>query len=87
MKRDSDPGHYRAQIFGGAKVIKTNSMENDISRKILTAQGIRIIRKEVGGTCGRRIRFDTVTNTVFCRPAGQIGSKTARRRDLSSNFT
>jgi chemotaxis protein CheD len=94
MKRDSDPGHYRAQIFGGAKVIKTNSIENDISlknidiaRKILTAQGIRIIRKEVGGTRGRRIRFDTVTNTVFCRFAGQIRSKTARRRHLSSNFT
>lgn len=87
MKRDSNPGHYRAQIFGGAKVIKTDSTDNDISLKILTAQGIRIIRKEVGGTRGRRIRFDTATNTVFCRFAGQIRSKTARRRDLSSNFT
>ncbi len=87
MKMDTKPGHYLAQIFGGAKVIKTDSMDNDIARKILTAQGIPIIRKEVGGTRGRRIRFDTVTNTVFCGFAGQIGSKTARRRDLSSNFT
>lgn len=87
MKRDSNPGHYLAQIFGGAKVIKTNSTDNDIARKILTTQGIRIIRKEVGGTRCRRIRFDTVTNTVFCRLTGQIRSKTARRRHLSSNFT
>ena len=66
MKMDTKPGHYRAQIFGGTKVIKTNSTDNDIglknidiARKILTVQGIRIIRKEVGSTRGRRIRFDT----------------------------
>jgi len=87
MKMDTKPSHYLAQIFGGAKVIKTDSTDNDIARKILTAQGIRIIRKEVGGTRGRRIRFDTVTNTVFCRLTGQIRSKTARRRHLFSNFT
>ena len=87
MKMDTKPSHYLAQIFGGAKVIKTNSTDNDIARKILTAQGIRIIRREVGGTRGRRSRFDTVTNTVFCRLTGQIRSKTARRRHLSSNFT
>jgi len=94
MKMDTKPSHYLAQIFGGAKVVKTDSTDNDIApknidiaRKILTAQGIPIIRKEVGGTRCRRIRFDTVTNTVFCRLAGQIRSKTARRRHLFSNFT
>ena len=82
MKTDSDPSHYRAQIFGGAAVIKTNNPGSDIGQKnievvqkILTAHRIRIIREEVGGTRGRRVRFDTATNTVFCRFAGQIGKK------------
>jgi chemotaxis receptor (MCP) glutamine deamidase CheD len=49
------------------------------AQKILTARRIRIIRKEVGGTRGRRVRFDTATNTVFCRFAGQIAKN---RREL-----
>ncbi len=82
MKSDPVPSHYRAQVFGGAAVIKTSSNEYkvgqknvDIIRKILTAHHIRIIREEVGGTRGRRVRFDTSTNTVFCRFAGQVGKK------------
>ena len=85
MKFDSVPGHYRAQIFGGAVVIKTSShksnigQENiDIARKILANHRIRIIREEIGGTRGRRVRFDTSTNTVFCRFAGQVGKKYRR---------
>lgn len=86
MKTDSDPGHYRAQIFGGGAVIKTNNPGSDIGRKnievaqkMLTAHRIRIIREEAGGTRGKRVRFDTATNTVFCRFAGQIAKK---RREL-----
>jgi chemotaxis protein CheD len=82
MKMDSAASHYCAQIFGGAVVIKTNNSGSDIgqknidiAQKILTDRSIRIIRKEVGGTRGRRIRFDTAANTVFCRFAGQIGKK------------
>lgn len=81
MKFDPVPGHYQAQVFGGAVVIKTNNEYNvgqkniDLVRKILTAHRIRITREEVGGTRGRRVRFDTSTNTVFCRFAGQVGKK------------
>ena len=82
MKFDPVPGHYRAQVFGGAAVIKTSNKEYnfgqkniDIARKILTAHHIRIIEEEVGGTRGRRIKFDTSTNTVFCRFTGQVGKK------------
>lgn len=82
MAADSVPAHYRAQIFGGAEVIETNSSDNDIgrknidiARKILTDHRIRIIREEVGGALGRRIRFDTATNTVFTRFAGQVGKQ------------
>lgn len=82
IKFDPIQGHYRGQIFGGAAVIKTSSNEYnigqkniDIVRKILTAHRIRIIREEIGGTRGRRVRFDTSTNEVFCRFAGQVGKK------------
>ena len=81
MKFDPVSDHYRAQIFGGAAVIKTSNNYNvgqkniDIVRKILTAHRIRIIREEIGGTRGRRVRFDTSTNEVFCRFAGQVGKK------------
>lgn len=82
MKLDPVPSHYRAQIFGGAAVIKTASdkasigkVNSDTARKILANHRIRIIREEVGGTRGRRVRFDTSTNSVFCRFAGQVGKK------------
>jgi chemotaxis protein CheD len=82
LESDPVPGHYRAQVFGGAAVIKTNSKRYNIgqnnievAKKILTVHRIRITREEVGGTRGRRIKFDTSTNTVFCRFAGQIGKK------------
>ena len=79
MGLDPFPNHYRAQIFGGAAVLKTTSdnesigtMNSDTARRILTNHRITIIREEVGGTRGRRVRFDTSTNTVFCRFAGQV---------------
>ena len=82
MKLDPEPGHYRAQIFGGANVVKTTSdkasigqVNSDTARKLLVDHRIRIIREEVGGARGRRVRFDTSTNTVFCRFAGQPGKK------------
>lgn len=86
MKIDPAPNHYRAQLFGGAAVIKTNSegygigeKNIDIARKILAAHRIRIIKEETAGTRGRRIRFDTATNETFCRFAGQIGKKYNKR--------
>lgn len=82
MKFDEKASHYQAQIFGGAAVIKISSSKSDvgqkniaITRKILAAHGIVITREEIGGTRGRRVRFDTATNTVFCRFAGQVGRK------------
>ncbi len=82
LKRDPAPTHYIAQVFGGAFVIKTQRGELSIgqdnieaARSVLAAHHIRIGREEVGGTRGRRIRFDTSTNTVFCRFAGQVGKK------------
>jgi chemotaxis protein CheD len=76
---DPEPGHYRAMVFGGAAVVKTTGGESDIGKsnaeaalRILAKARIRVVRKEVGGTRGRRVKFDTRTGTVQTRFAGDI---------------
>ena len=61
MKSDPAPNHYRAQVFGGAAVIKTktnayNIGQNNINVALetLAAHRIRVINKEIGGQRGRR---------------------------------
>jgi len=82
FESDPDPTHYRAQIFGGAAVLEAKSDKYNIGHnnieiaiETLAAYRIRVIKKEVGGPKGRRIIFDTSTNTVTCRLAGQVGKK------------
>ena len=79
MKFDPNPKNYRAEIFGGAAVIKTSSDENiigqkniDIARRILNNHQIRIIKEDTAGKKGRRIKFNTETKTTLTRLAGQI---------------
>lgn len=79
MRFDQVPEHYTAQVFGGAAVVKTTGTGPAVgelnladARNVLARRRIAITREEVGGTRGRRIRFDTSTNTVFCRFAGQV---------------
>jgi len=91
MSFDPEASHYQAQVFGGAAVIKTVSSEQnvgqkniDIAKKILNTYRISIIREEIGGQRGRRVSFDTATNTVFCRFAGQIGKKYKQHQEIGS---
>jgi chemotaxis protein CheD len=88
MEIDPDASHYRAQIFGGAAVIKTKSSaysigENNINiaLEVLAHYRIRIINKDIGGTRGRNIIFDTSTNTVHCRFAGQVSKKYRKKKE------
>ncbi len=87
LKRDSDPTHYRASIFGGAAVLKRAGTEGDIGQAnveaaldALRGAHIRVARQEVGGTRGRRITFDTETGEIACRFAGDIPRKHPPRR-------
>ncbi len=86
LEIDGDVSHYRAQVFGGAAVLKTQSQAYsigekniDIAMEVLGHYRIRVINKDVGGTRGRNIIFDTSKNTVHCRFAGQV-SKQHRKR-------
>ncbi len=78
MAVDDNPFHYRAQIFGGGAVVDALTDSRDIggrnmlvAQEVLDSHRIRIIKKDIGGTRGRRIKFDTATNTVRCRYTGQ----------------
>jgi chemotaxis protein CheD len=82
MAIDNSPTHYRAMIFGGAAVLKTESGQSDIGRKnvdvamkALADAHIRVAHKEVGGRRGRRVTFETETGTVKCRFAGDVGRR------------
>jgi len=82
LRIDDDPRHYRASVFGGAAVLKAGDAEGGIGQanviaalEVLQAAGIRLARKEVGGTRGRRITFNTQTGEIECRLAGDIPRK------------
>jgi chemotaxis protein CheD len=82
MKRDDDPTHYRAGVFGGAAVLKTGGAEGAIGEanvkvaaEVLHAARIRVAQREVGGVRGRRVTFDTETGEITCRFAGDIPRK------------
>lgn len=87
LKIDSEPRHYQASIFGGAAVLKTPNADGSIGQgnvaaalEVLKAAGIRVVRQEVGGTRGRRVRFNTQTGEIECRFAGDIPRKKTPQR-------
>jgi len=82
MRIDGNPHHYWAGIFGGAAVLRAGAAGGGIGRAnvvvaavVLQEAGFRVARKEVGGTRGRRVNFNTQTGEIECRFAGDIPRK------------
>lgn len=81
LEIDPEPTHYRAGVFGGASVLKTaggtgiGPANVAAAMEVLHAAHIRIAHEEVGGTRGRRVRFNTQTGEMECRFAGDIPHK------------
>ena len=72
-----------AQIFGGAKVVRSISMdigrENvDMARRILHHFGIHIVSEDVEGQLGRKVVFNTFTGEAVVLKVKQL-----RRTDWS----
>jgi len=89
MAIDSNPYHYTAQVFGGAAVVDALKANGNIGKRnidmalaVLGQLNIKITNKDVGGTQGRRIKFDTATNTVAFTYAGRTedGKRLAAKR-------
>ena len=84
MEIDPEPAHYHAAVFGGAAVLKTPNADGRIglanieaALEVLRGSHLRIARQEVGGTRGRRIRFNTQTGQIECRFAGDVPGRRA----------
>jgi len=60
-----------AKIFGGANQINSSinvgERNAQIAREQLTAHGIRILKENLGGNVGRKLRFDTGTGEVLMK--------------------
>jgi len=89
MAIDNNPYHYSAQIFGGAAVVDSLRANGDIgarniemAKQMLNALKIQVTNKDVGGKFGRRIKFNTATNTVESALSGQTedGKQLAEKR-------
>ncbi len=95
MTIDADSANYTAQIFGGGHVTKSHlEFQNGIgdqnikiAEDILRKYRIKVIHKDVAGSKGRKIFFDTSTNIVASRFIGDTkeGQRlSAIRKDISS---
>ncbi len=71
MKLGSSKQNIVAKLFGGANQLNSSINVGDrnvlVAREQLAEMGIRIISENVGGTIGRKIRFNTNTNEVLMR--------------------
>jgi chemotaxis protein CheD len=86
LEIDPHATHFRANVIGGAALLKTAHDDGGIGRAnveaalaVLRSAGIRVAGQEVGGTRGRRIRFNTQTGEIECRFAGDIPRKGVAR--------
>jgi chemotaxis protein CheD len=74
--------NLKAKVFGGAAVIKsTSGMLNVGARNIILAEDmlrderIPIISKDVGGSLGRKLLFNTETGSVLLRKIKPRGER------------
>jgi chemotaxis protein CheD len=69
----------RAKIVGGGHVlqISTNIGDRNIQfvREYLTNEGIQIVGEDVGGRCGRQVRFHPLTGTAQVKPLANTESR------------
>jgi chemotaxis protein methyltransferase CheR len=77
MKQGGDRSRLRAKVFGGAKVLNVQSERLNVGSKnaafvleYLSAEGIPVEAKCLGGTSGLLVRFDPHTGRARAKPLG-----------------
>lgn len=71
----ADKASLKAKLFGGACVLGTRDNVNsylgdsnvELARRLLKQEGIPIIAEDVGGSCGRKLVFDTANGSVLVK--------------------
>ena len=79
------PSRLTAQVFGGSAAISKCCEKHCVSREnaelafsFLRARNIPVISADTGGTCGRRIHFDTGSGAVLVEPLKEQGFESCR---------
>lgn len=70
-----DPKNLEAKVFGGASVIKNNTLEKDnvgsqnvqMALEVLNREGIKVVVSDTGGLRGRKLFLFTDTKEVFIK--------------------
>jgi chemotaxis protein CheD len=71
------PDRLQAKIFGGATLAKTPDATSlglrnaEIARRLLEERRIPVIAEDTGGSCGRKLRFETHAGTAWVRFLGE----------------
>ncbi len=82
-KAGANPMYIKAKLAGGAHMFGFKNSDNSIfnigeknvktCKEMLTKLRVPIISKDVLGTCGRTITFDTITNKLHIKSVGKGG--------------
>lgn len=79
MKAGGRRERLRAKIVGGGHVLQiaTNIGDRNIQfvRDYLTSEGIQIIGEDVGGRCGRQVRFHPLSGAAQVKPLASTESR------------
>jgi chemotaxis protein CheD len=71
------PDRLQAKIFGGATLAKTPDATSlglrnaEIARRLIEEHRIPLVAEDTGGSCGRKLRFETHTGTAWVRFLGE----------------
>lgn len=81
--KGTSPSRLEAKIFGGARVIETyytdiSQANVDFAESYLEKKGIPIVKRDVGGTLGRKIFFDLQDYEVYVRTLSGVRQTAVR---------
>ena len=71
------PDRLQAKLFGGATLAKAPDATSlglrnaEIARRLLAERRIPLITEDTGGSCGRKLRFETHAGTAWVRFLGE----------------
>ncbi|MGR3802767.1 chemotaxis protein CheD [Marinibacterium profundimaris] len=83
LRRGALRERIEAQLFGGANIVAGLTKIGDsnclFARQFMRDEGFRLVREDLGGTRGRKIRFKPSTGQVLVEPIDALAADTATR--------
>lgn len=83
LRQGASRDRLEAQLFGGANIVQGLTKIGDsncaFARQFMRDEGFRLVREDLGGTRGRKIRFKPSTGEVVMDPIDALAADTATR--------